>query len=387
MPGLRGGQNEHSVFTRLAAEAFRRARWKVHRGAAAGGVRPDLIVEGGGRCFAVVVKRCSEGRRDRLIPLLSQAILEVRSAASESSRQSIPLAVVGAERIPPVMAEQLKQFAARHAPGVGVGIVDAQGLRAFSGYGLEVLDTRPSRPALRAAAPPPRLPQLFSDLNQWMLKLLLGQFLAADLLSVPRGPFRSATELANAADVSLMSASRLVRQLRNEGFLDDQADSLRIVRVHELMARWVAATQQGVREIPVRGIIQRDPAQLLSSLAAGGLSSRRRSRRAVGLFAAADALGFGFVRGVPPHLYLERVDHNVLRELGFSSENASHRADAYVRVPAFPEAVFRAAVQRKGAPVCDVLQVWLDVSSHPARGQEQADQIRRRALGPLFERS
>jgi hypothetical protein len=39
---------------------------------------------------------------------------------------------------------------------------------------------------------------------------------------------------------------------------------------------------------------------------------------------------------------------------------------------------------RNGVPVCDLLQVWLDVASEPSRGQEQADQLRRHLLQPLF---
>jgi hypothetical protein len=31
------------------------------------------------------------------------------------------------------------------------------------------------------------------------------------------------------------------------------------------------------------------------------------------------------------------------------------------------------------------LQVWLDVSSHPARGEAQAEEIRHRVLAPIFE--
>jgi hypothetical protein len=42
--------------------------------------------------------------------------------------------------------------------------------------------------------------------------------------------------------------------------------------------------------------------------------------------------------------------------------------------------VFRASVLRDGVPVCDILQVWLDVAGHPPRGREQADEIERRAL-------
>jgi hypothetical protein len=341
-------------------------------------------VEGGGKRYLFEVMRSAEGRRDRLIPLLSQAILQARAAAHRFPEGAVPVAVVAAERIPPSVAEQVKQFAAQYAPETGIGIIDLQGLRGFAGHGLEVLDARPLRSASRAVAAPRRLPHLFSDLNQWMLKVLLGQFISEGLLAVPRGPFRSATQLAEAAQVSLMSASRFVRQLRNEGFLDDREDDLRLARVEELLDRWVAANQQRPRDIPVRWIVRRDQPHLLAALKTYSAVARRRPRCALGLFAAADALGFGFVQGVPPHIYLERFDADVLRELGLSAEDADHRADAYVRVPTCAEAVFRAAVRSDGLPVSDILQVWLDVSRHPARGQEQADQIRRRVLGPII---
>ena len=52
---------------------------------------------------------------------------------------------------------------------------------------------------------------------------------------------------------------------------------------------------------------------------------------------------------------------------------------------AFRESVFRAAVIHEGVPVADILQVWLDVSFHPARGEKQAEEIRRRASRRFFE--
>jgi hypothetical protein len=33
----------------------------------------------------------------------------------------------------------------------------------------------------------------------------------------------------------------------------------------------------------------------------------------------------------------------------------------------------------------DVIQVWVDVSSHPSRGREQADLIRKRILARVIE--
>lgn len=40
-------------------------------------------------------------------------------------------------------------------------------------------------------------------------------------------------------------------------------------------------------------------------------------RFCLGLFAAAEVLGFRFVHGVQPHLYIEQIDRKALRELGF----------------------------------------------------------------------
>ena len=113
--------------------------------------------------------------------------------------------------------------------------------------------------------------------------------------------------------------------------------------------------------------------------------SRSAARLCIGLFAAADVLGVGFVHGVPPHLYVERVDDEVLRELGLSLHDAEHRADVNLRVPQYDASLFRGAIERDGLPVADILQVWLDVSNFPARGRAQADEIRKRTLRPLIK--
>ena len=51
-----------------------------------------------------------------------------------------------------------------------------------------------------------------------------------------------------------------------------------------------------------------------------------------------------------------------------------------VKQAPFPRSLFNAAVAREGMLVADVLQIWLDVSSSPARGEEQADLLRRKVL-------
>jgi hypothetical protein len=107
-------------------------------------------------------------------------------------------------------------------------------------------------------------------------------------------------------------------------------------------------------------------------------------RICVGLFGAAELLGIGFVRGVASYLYLERVDAGVLKQLGLTLEDADRNPDVQIRIPENKESVFRPVVWHAGLPVADVIQIWLDVANHPARGKEQARQIWRSVLGPAL---
>ncbi len=187
-----------------------------------------------------------------------------------------------------------------------------------------------------------------------------------------------------------MSAFRLVRQLRQEGFLDKNEEPLRLVRRKELLRRWQAAHLRGVPELPLRWIIPvKNERQLPAALRAYRVQPNQKRehtpRICLGLFGAAESLGFGFVHGVPQHFYLEGLDRNVLQRMGLSPEGGEQRPDVYVRVPSFRESVFRAAIIRDGVPVTDILQVWLDVGSHPTRGEEQAEEIHHRVLAPIFE--
>src|SRR6266849_1329687 len=101
---------------RLGAEAFRKAGWRVRRHPSAGDMRADFVVDDGAKKYVVEVKSASEGRRDRLIPLLSQAILQARAFAQHFQEPAVPIAVVAAKHIPASVAEHIKLFAERYAP-------------------------------------------------------------------------------------------------------------------------------------------------------------------------------------------------------------------------------------------------------------------------------
>lgn len=369
-------------FEQLLAEAFRRAGWNVVREPAGLNREIDLLVRHGAFCYAVELKSAPEGRRDRLIPLLAQAILQAQAGARRFGPDAVPMAVVASPRVSDVVVNEVRRFAEAYAPNVAVGVLDLGGLRAFVGGGLEDLNAQRSRANAGVVSSREPSSHLFSDLNQWMSKVLLAPHIPADLLSSPRGEFRNASQLAQAANVSAMSASRFVRQLKAEGFLDEAASPIRIVRVGDLLSRWRAALLRSSQEWPMRWIIRGDPARQLERLLKSDESES--SRMCLGYFAAAEHLGFGFVHGIKPHVYIERLRADLLQRLGLARVQVGEPVDVYLRVPLAPQAVFRAAVWRQGLPVCDILQVWLDVGNHPSRGLAQAAEIEHRVLQPLL---
>jgi hypothetical protein len=387
-------------YEKLLSKLFQRAGWRVERQPEGVDAGVDLIAQHGHDRYVIQLKASSEARKDRAVPLMSQAILEAQAAAQRVSGGAIPVAVLAVDHASESLAKQVKQFAEQNAPNVAIGLIDAEGFRDFAGHGLEWLSSERSGSGVGRSAVKPSPPSyLFSDLNQWMLKILVSPDIPESMLSAPRGRYENASQLAEAAGVSVMSAFRFVRQLSREGFLEENG-ALRLVRIEELLQRWLGANQRRIREIPVRWIIRGESNQIevavRSYVSSFELGSARRKREmdarsfqapnrvCLGLFAAAEAFGLKFVHGSVPHIYLERLDREALAQLGMSVEDAEHRADAIMRIPENPESVFRAAVNRDGVPISDILQVWLDVSHHPARGPDQAKIIAKRVLAKLF---
>jgi hypothetical protein len=400
MPGFspHSPRDKEAQVGSLVAEVFRKGGWKVREESDAGKGKPDLIAEHAGKKYVIEIKRSAEGRKDRLIPLVAQAILQAQEGARQLPGHSVAVAIVVANHIPESVALQVKKFARRHAPDIAVGVMDLEGMRSFDGHGLEQFNSE--RPTGRNAMSPAHRvppPQLFSDLNQWMLKVLLAPRIPELYLSAPRGCYHGASQLAGAAAVSVMSAFRFIEQFSKAGFLEEEQAGLRVVRIEELLNRWLAANQTGVSEIGVRWVLRGKKEALREAVRSYVRSEEKkyghsesehsvvhRPRACLALFAAAEALGVGFVHGVQPYLYIERMEQRILEKLGFSANSVDVDPDVFVRVPRNDESVFRAVVLNEGVPVCDVLQVWLDVAQHPSRGKEQADVIWRKILTPAL---
>jgi Holliday junction resolvase len=371
-------RQEDSTSERNIADLFRKAGWSVVDQVNG----PDLLIRKGNVAYAVEVKRSSEGRADRLVPLMAQAILLARSYA-QSIADAAPLAIVTAPRVPLRVVHQLRDFALAHAPDVAVGIVDSRGLRDFSGVELDHLSERPLSSMSREPAFDLKAVELFSDLHQWLIKTILAPYLGdPKLLNAPVRLYSNASELALAARVSVMTAFRFLRQLRLDGFLHESSPVIRLVRLDELFRRWQAAAGRPTPQTAARWLLPGDRrVQIERAIKPLG------EEACVGSFAAADALRLGVVRGVATHLYVRRLLMSATSRMGLIRAPQRAAAEVIIKVPWARESVFRGAVNADGIRSSDVLQVWLDVHDEPSRGKEQADLIFRRVIAPMLKRA
>ena len=380
MPSPRSSQRTAQAVQRVAG-LFESEGWKVLANEP-GSTGLDLVVRRRGKRYGVVLKATSEGRADRVIPLLCQAVLEVRAYALQS-RGSIPLAVVHVDHAPRALIANVMAFAREFAAEVAVGFVSAEGASEFLGEGLEGLNvSAPFRPR-QVKGTQIRTDNLFSDLNQWMLKVLLAPELPEGMLNAPRGRYRNGVELARAAQVSAMTASRFLQQLRRERFLLESQEFLTLVQREELFERWSSVAPYGTPDVPARFLANIQIGERVQELL-----NKVEGDACLGLFAAADGLRVGHVSGVPRCICVRHMPRFNLATPGSNPWNAlqpfpKEAPHVLLRVARFPESTFRGAVRRDGVMVADVIQVWLDVLNHPTRGQEQAEHIFRKVLRPL----
>ncbi|HYO77874.1 MAG TPA: hypothetical protein VE010_15555, partial [Thermoanaerobaculia bacterium] len=322
--------------------------------------------------YAVEVKRVSEGRSDRLVPVVAQAVLQARRHAS-AVPGARPLVIVVGKTIPPRVADAVKEFTRTYADDVALGLMDDDGLRAFEGAGLQTVNS--PRSHRRRAHAEAKAVDLFSDLNQWLLKVLLAADLAAPhLLNAPVGRYRNATELARAANVSVMTAFRYVDQLRSQRHLHESSPFIRLVRLDELLDRWRAAARVPPVSVRAKWLFAGDKRAQMRRV-----SEMFKRDVCVRSYAGADALGFGIVRGVPTDFYLRQVPDDLGRTLGLVPA-AGSEATVFLATPSAKESVFRGAIEAEGVRSTDVLQVWLEVGHDPTRGPQQAEHLHRKVI-------
>src|SRR4029077_2422012 len=107
------------------AQMLRECGWEVFPRAPG---QPDLIIKKDNLQYAVELKRAPESRRDRVVPLLAEAILQARAYAHKipSAR---PLAIIASPHLSPAVVDQAIEFQQAHASDVAVGFFDDRGFR------------------------------------------------------------------------------------------------------------------------------------------------------------------------------------------------------------------------------------------------------------------
>lgn len=322
------------------------------------------------------------GTWDRsLAPFLAKAILHARSSTPPNVE---PVAALEVKRATPLTDERLERFVAEVAPGQSWILLDKQG-RVFPHVSSapNLRSVAANQVTIEPAAPSPRSrTTLFSDLNQWLLKVLLAPQLPEKLLSAPRRSIRNASVLAEVADVSTAAAARFVQALDAENHLDLRFGDLRIARPLELLTQWRDRMNHPARQ-EAGAVLARPGAdvRLLAELAAQ--RNVERPPMVLRLLSACTALGLGHVSGAQPTVWVPSLDARQLEPLGLVIDSSSSRIDLALAVPRFPESIYR-ALPSSGAPATDIIQCWLETSHYRLRGQEQADFLWRRVLEPSF---
>ncbi|MBI1383167.1 MAG: hypothetical protein GC161_19030 [Planctomycetaceae bacterium] len=358
------------------AQALRVAGWHLERSA----VGIDILArQSDGRRVVIEVKgMAARAAAASVRAQLASALLVARARAAKLGAEGVPIVAV------PALSDRaiadLESFIADVAPGQSWGAVDARGRWHLVGSALSGLEPPAPDRALakvddaRREAPPANP---FSDLGQWMLKVLLAPRVRhLQLFGSERLPnIRGVLDLASRAKVAPSKASAQVAALQRAGYLERSRRELRLVRVPELLESWRHAANAVVQDVPARfALPAAEPAKRLDKVLGEHGEAAKGERLCLGLFSAAAKHDAPFVRGAPRHLYAEAHSDDDLRKLGLVAADSAS-ADLNLRIARFPEAVFRGARPIDGVPSADLLQCWLDLRGHPARGAELADEI------------
>lgn len=339
-----------------------------------GGDTADLLITIGEHRLALQVKSLLVSLLEDIRGRLAAGFMEANRLAKNTG--AIPMAVVMLPRLGPKASAAASLFMSRHAPGSAWALLDRSGNASIVvpelGIDIHYRVARVEDIKVRRWSG-----RLFSDLNRWMMKVLLLADAPSELWSGPRGPYFTPSDLYRAVEVSPEMAHRLVHALEDQDFLRRTQQGLKLVRRSALLDLWRAEEEIDRREeIPVRWMMGR-PRNLADVF---GQDPQGQPEVVVGGFEACLMLGLLHAR-VP---YLPEV--HVLAPTGALLERYSlerctpSEAHLWVVPCRHAQSVSRGSLVREGLRVVDPLQAALDVLHQPARGREQSDYLIREVL-------
>lgn len=357
-----------ALFQAEAARLGWRLAWRAET------AKSDATLSAAGRRYRVVLNLRAASRSPELCAALADAAVRARKAAAAGGDSGLPLAVVAAPRLSAAMCQQLRAYANEYLPDVAWGAFDLAGAWCFPA--LEQWRLPPSRRP--AAASPARqavgAADPFSDLGQWLAKVLLAPQVPESWLAAPRHEVSSRRELAREAGVSLHSTQRWLAAVHELGFLvDEPGSNLHLMRRIEFLQHWASAAMiRKPWEIRVRSMAGLSAVEAVHKLAA-----QHSEQFTLGLLSACNALGVGVVLGGPEHVYFHDPERRALDLYAFRLVSAPEGGPGcfVIRRPRAPQSLLRGRVQRGLLWCADVLQCYVDLLDYPVRGMEQSQAI------------
>lgn len=295
--------------------------------------------------------------------------VEVR-ASSAPSRIPHALRQLAAERprtagAYPVLASSFLSPRARElCREEGVGYLDLAGncLLQFDDFHLQkIVDRNPFPPRGRPAS-------LFSPISSRILRVLLEE---------PARAWRI-TEVSEAAQVSLGQASKVCRRLVDEAYAARLERRFRLSQPAHLLDAWRQAYPVDQNTQAAYYSFERDPEALVRRVAE--LAAARRWRYAVTSFAAA-ALVAPFVHGIGTVQWYLGEDATAAQWVEALDLRPVESGPNVVLLGPYDAGVFHRTQTVNGVTLVGNVQLYLDLSSEPARGREQAEFLRRQKLG------
>jgi hypothetical protein len=312
----------------------------------AAGHRPDLVVALGGKTFVI------EWKSSGAAAPVSMAAELVRSYAVELGGEVVPLVAV------PYMGATGREL----CDAAGVGWLDLSGNARIIAPGLRVLIEGKPNHFKRRGRPSSAFAPKSARIARWLL-------MHTDRSWTQR-------EIAQATEVDEGFTSRIVSKLEHDELVARGPDgTIRVPNPDLLLDAWREDYDFSKHRI-LRGHVPARSGDELLGVLAEKLRDQGIPYAATGLAAAWILTRFAGFRTVT--LYLaEDPSREVLSRLGVREEEQG--ANVWLVVPN-DQGVFHGAREGDGNRCVHPVQAYLDLTAHPERAKEAADQLRAQLL-------
>lgn len=332
----------------------------------------DFIVEIQGDRYAAMVKTLTSPRTEDVIGRFSTMILQ--SQRTHWPPETMPLLTVAVPRWGTPMADRIRSHMQEHAPHFTWALLDhvrgAIHLEPSTAGGE-------SQPLVWYSEAPlttsrvKRNANLFTDLNMWLLKVLLYKDAPEPYRIDISSRIENPNHLSTLADVSRRTAYSFFKTFESMDFLRNTKNKgIHVVRRPALLEMWI---QEATRTSPVKLHCCSSFGELDSwedlLQRAGDMSF------ALGGFGACRMHGVLHTNASPiwdVHIKGDILTFESLWNLQACGEN---EAQINFIESTRTGAIFRCINRRQALPMVDLIQSALDVAPLPGRGREQAEHI------------